>query len=448
MEKIYTIFLIGLLFVSSFVTACSSVSNVMDEYDMVIICPEGFSTIVQKLIDHKNNYDIKTFSKNTNEIYDKYYGRDNAEKIKYFIKDAIEIYGVRHVLLFGGKKGQTMEWHIPVRYVNLNDDIGSYSTFISDLYYADVYKDGNEFEDWDDNGNNIFAEWNKDHLDLQPDICIGRLPCRNKFEAAIVVNKIITYENNAYNQPWFNTMVAVGGDTFSNSPGYEGEATCEMAISYTKDFDVIRLYTSNGNLKTSNDLINALNQGCGFLLTRGRGGQDRIRMVKTDGSELLAIQNKDIFELKNKDKYPICVLGECIHAKIDVSIFNLLKYIKREPDVFLKDCIFECISWRLINKINGGAIAVLSNTNICFGVMGDSNDNGILDDAEKYGGLLAVEVFRIYGEEGINTLGEIHFRTVYDYVSNFQCSKDKIHCKSVQEWILLGDPSLKIGGYE
>jgi hypothetical protein len=171
-------------------------------------------------------------------------------------------------------------------------------------------------------------------------------------------------------------------------------------------------------------------------------------MVNLDGNEFIALNNKNIPKLKNRNMYPICVLGECIHCKIDVSIFNILKLIKKDPNYFDQDCIFECIAWRLVNKFNGGAIAVLSNSNLCYGDTGDKNQNGIPDDAERFGGLLSVEVFRLYGEENITTLGEIHFQTINNYVSNFPVKTNKFDCKSVQEWILIGDPSLKIGGYE
>ncbi|RLF51297.1 MAG: peptidase C25, partial [Thermoplasmata archaeon] len=75
-----------------------------DVYDMVIIAPSEFSDALQKLVEHKNNYGVKTFLMTTEEIYSKYNGRDEPEKIKYFIKNAIEQYGIKYVLLVGGLK--------------------------------------------------------------------------------------------------------------------------------------------------------------------------------------------------------------------------------------------------------------------------------------------------------------------------------------------------------
>ena len=200
-----------------------------DVYDMVIIAPSEFSDALQRLVEHKNNYGVKTFLMTTEEIYSKYNGRDEPEKIKYFIKDAIEQYGIKYVLLVGGlksliyakpkdnKNAGVTGWHLPVRYSNL---ISGEPGYLCDLYYADIYKEGGEFDDWDSNGNGIFAEWldiekePDDVLDLYPDVAVGRLACRNLKEVEDVVNKIIEYEKNAYGSQWFKRILVVSGDGF------------------------------------------------------------------------------------------------------------------------------------------------------------------------------------------------------------------------------------------
>jgi hypothetical protein len=451
MKKIFLVFVIGMLIISGFsVSAINEIKQVTkedDEYDMVIISPNQFYIIAQKLINHKNNHDVPTTFKSTQSIYKEYNGRDEPEDIKLFIKDAIETWDVNYVLLLGGRSMFYPKWHVPIRYIVLDDGTG-YSTLFSDLYYSDVYNDIGEFEDWDSNGDGIFAEWGKDNLDLHPDVCIGRLPCRNMIEASIVVQKIIDYENTAYGQEWFNKLILVGGDSFPSYPGYEGEETCDFAAEYMDDFEKIKLYTSTGTLTGPEDITKVINNGCGFLFTRAKGGQDRLRVNLPEGDELIVFHNKYVKNYNNKDMYPVCILGECIHAKFDVALLNYFKFLKGEPNYFAQDCIYECLAWSLVKKNGGGAIAVLSNTNICYGNSGDANENGIPDDVESFGGRLATEVLRLYGEEGYRVLGEIHYQTVEDYVSAFGVSTNKYHCKSVLDWILIGDPSLRIGGYD
>jgi hypothetical protein len=426
-------------------TKTNSLNN---EYDMIIITPNKFSKSIQPLIEHKNNNKIITMIKTTEEIYSEYEGRDAAEKVKYFIKDAIESHNSRYILLMGGKKILSFNWNVPARYSNLADGLG-HEIFLSDLYFADIYKENGDFEDWDSNGNGIYAEWgiNGDELDLNPDIAIGRLPCRTRNEVETVVNKIITYENNAYSKSWFKRLVVVGGDTFPDYEDYEGELTCDAAVDYMTDFDIIKLYTSNGELKSPEDIVYELNNGCGFFMTRGKGGTDRIRMVQPEGPEFIAFNIDHISDLNNKDMYPICILGECIHGRFDVGIINIIKLIQGDPEYNIYDCIPECIAWRLIREKDAGAIASITNTNICFGAFGDNDDNGINDDAEMYGGFLIVELFRIYSEEKIDILGDLHKNAISSYIEIFPVYTNKIHSKSIQEFILFGDPSLKIGGY-
>jgi len=453
MKKIVPLIVVGILVLSGLGAVAlpekfisNPVSN--EEYDLVIIAPEKFSTAIQPLIEHKNSHEIETFLKTTEDIYDEYQGRDETEQIKYFIKDAVEQNHVSYVLLMGGKQGQLSSWHVPVRYSNL-DDGDRYTFFISDLYYADIYKNGTtDFEDWDSDGDGIFAEWGEDELDLRPDVYVGRLPCRNRLDVKLVVDKIISYENNAYGQSWFNKIVAIGGEQFPNFPGLEGEETCEEALSHMPGFEKIRLYISNGNLTGSDDVIDTINEGCGFIFTRGKGGTDRLRITKLDGTELIVLHNRLMYKIRNKDKYPIVFLAECFHGKFDVSLLNIPKYLRNESDILQQDCVPWTISWWMVRKRNGGAIAVITNSNTCYGTTGDANQNGIPDDAEIFGGGLAVESIRQYGEEGRETLGEIHYHSIATYVELNPVGSNLIHSKSVQEYILFGDPSLRIGGYE
>ena len=460
MKKIIVFGLLGLLVLTSLGVNAVSINKTRttkaDSYDMVIIAPKLFVSDLQPLVDHKNSHGVKTFVKTTEDILSQYDGRDDAEKVKYFIKDALETNGITYVLLVGGHTGQFSKWYVPVRYSNL-DDGSNYTSFLSDLYFADIYK-GNttEFEDWDSNGNGIFAEWTqhaKDVLDLMPDVIVGRLPCRNRLEVRAVVQKIISYESTPAGS-WFNRMVCIGGDEFPGGDPfpYEGEATCDVAASYMTGFDVKKLYTSTGELTSSADVAAELNNGCGFVLTRGKGGTDRVRTLLPDGTEIVILTNRIVRRLKNTNEYPVVVLGECIHGKFDVSIFNIFKLLKGEPNIYntfkINDCIPECIAWQFVKQAKSGAIAMITNTNLCYGDLGDKDHNGVPDDTERYGGYLAVDVFRQYGQNGEHTLGKIFYNTLKDYAENFPVHTQLLDCKSIQEWTLFGDPSLMIGGYQ
>jgi len=85
-------------------------SSITDQskYDLLIITPRKFLLNVLPLKIHKNQMGIKTFVKTTESIYREYLlkGRDRPEKIKLYIKDAIENFGIKYVLLMGGRNNQ------------------------------------------------------------------------------------------------------------------------------------------------------------------------------------------------------------------------------------------------------------------------------------------------------------------------------------------------------
>ena len=161
-------------------------------YDMVIIAPSEFSEELQPLIDHKNSHEVDTVLKTTEEIYGEYEGWDATEEIKYFIKDAIEDWGISYVLLVGSIDKLPIRttwffqrWH--QHYWNI--------TVLSDLYYADIYDEYGDFCSWDSDGDGMYGENYQncpgvnDTVDLYPDVNIGRLACVNKKEVSRLLTK-------------------------------------------------------------------------------------------------------------------------------------------------------------------------------------------------------------------------------------------------------------------
>lgn len=435
-----------------------------DAYDFLIIAPCEWTDSLEPLKTHKESHGIKTIIVGLCDIYDgKYFtvqGRDDAEKVKYFIKNAIEQWGIKYVMLVGGRTGGIREekWAMPVRYTRLDDHSRWETSYLSDLYFSDIYKyeDGNiVFDDWDSNGNGIFAEWwlrGKDILDLAPDVHLGRLACRNEIEVKIMVNKIISYEtSNAKNQEWFKRAVVVGGDTFpqAGDPYFEGEESTNKMLEYLDGFEPVKLYTSLGTLGGETDVVREVSKGCGFLLFEGHGNPMSwaTHPPYDDETWIGGLIVSDMPKLKNKDMYPICVVGGCHNSQFNVSLLNLLKFDKIYETYYKSEWSPECWSWWLARKINGGSIATIGCTGLGYGYVGDSNNDGIPDCIQGLGGWIDIEFIRVYAEEGKDVLGEAHATAIANYVANFPVMKDIIDCKTVEEWVLLGDPTLKIGGY-
>jgi len=435
-----------------------------DVYDLLIITPSEFSDALQPLVEHKNSHGVSTMLVTLDEIYNGNYfsvqGRDDAEKIKYFIKDAIEEWGIKYVMLVGGRHGGigTEKWWCPVRYTHLDDGSHWEASYISDLYYADIYKydNGNAtFDDWDSNGNGKFAEWKmtgRDKMDFYPDVYIGRLACRNSYEAKKMVEKIITYETTTYGQDWFKKMVGIGGDTFpdQSDPYYDGELSILESKDYMEEvgIETTTLFTSDNTLTGPDDIINAVSQGCGFLNFEGHGNpMSWANHPPYDGDTWIGIDVTDFYKFSNTGMYPVCMIGGCHNSQFNVSILNLLKFGEIKDIYYKSEWSPESFGWWIVRMADKGAIASIGNTGLGYGAIGDNNDDGIPDTLQFYGGFIDGEFFRVYAEEGKDILGETYGITLTNYIMKFPPMEDQIDAKTVEEWVLLGDPSLKIGGY-
>ena len=69
------------------------------------------------------------------------------------------------------------------------------------------------------------------------------------------------------------------------------------------------------------------------------------------------------------------------------------------------------------------------------------------DCVEYNGGYIEDRFFEAYGVEGKDVLGETWGTAITNYINTFPPLEDRIDAKTIEEWVLLGDPSLKIGGY-
>ncbi|HHH80205.1 MAG TPA: peptidase C25, partial [Thermoplasmatales archaeon] len=94
-----------------------------------------------------------------------------------------------------------------------------------------------------------------------------------------------------------------------------------------------------------------------------------------------------------------------------------------------------------IRNPHGGAIAAIGNTGLGYGMPGKVCTIGGGDS------WITIEFFRQYGEEEHHMLGDAYSQTLVSYINNFDMTDlEAGHPKTLHEWVLLGDPSLRIGG--
>jgi hypothetical protein len=431
----------------------------VDDYELLIISPDDFVNNLERLVTHKNHQGIRTRITTVEEIKKDRLGCDLQEGIKYFIKQEIEESGIDYVLLVGGRDRQSTRWNLPVRYSHVLIRPGTQEiiepSFISDLYYADIYDSTGNFSAWNSNHNDVFAEFNEtiiDEMDLYPDIALGRLPCRNKREVATIVDKIITYEKETKNSDWFENIILVSGDHWDDEAHInEGVLIMEEAAEIMDDFNPVELFATEDNNFLSRDIRKIMNDGAGFAYFCGHGGISAWGIhLPPDASgwaptlTRLGLFNfyKNIYMnfLRNRNKLPVTVVGGCNNGQFDVSFFSMLQQgrITLSP---------HCWAWHVAIQKKGGSIATIANTGLGTHAMDDNDNNGVNDYLEIYDGWLELEFFRLYQHENIDMLGETQQEAIKTYLHRFLGAGDEMDIKMVQQWQLFGDPTLKIGGY-
>lgn len=440
-----------------------------DVYDLVIISPSEFSGELQPLLTHKNNFGVETIIKTTEDIYAEYEGFDEAEEIKYFIKDTIENWGADYILLVGSID------KLPIR-----TTYGSWwgeGDILCDLYYSDIYNDTGGFCSWDGNNNGRFGEiyhdqqqvYDLDDVDLYPDINLGRLACVDKNEVSMVVDKIINYETSTYGKSWFNNIILCGGDTFPFRGGNEGEILNNMIEEIMPDFTPTKLWTSDKSFNSINLNI-AINKGAGFVDYSGHGIENGMGTHPPNRNSWIMYYTSNLVGLFNGYELPIVFFDACLTARLDYDgsnsnynsmssfkIINLLlqkgifKPLFRILNSLISDYnpksaikmsqpsfpqtnpkpfadLTPCFAWNWVREDNGGGIATIGATRLAYG----GYDSGA--------GKMSLEFFSAY--ENSETLGQMMTQAQNGYITDVP--QDFL---TIEEFILLGDPSLKIGGY-
>jgi hypothetical protein len=417
-----------------------------DEYKFIVLAPDEFSDELSPLITHKINRGISTKFVSLNDIYNSVYfpvnGRDNPEKVKYFIKNAIENWNISYVLLVGGSaKFPIRKTHV---YINHPDDPDD-EIFVSDLYYADIYDENSDFCSWDSNFNDVFGEFNwsdshnYDEVDLYPDVYFGRLACVNSNEVTTCVNKIKKYEDDAaYSQDWFNDIVVIGGDTWVPDSGDdsgipEGELINQNILDAMNGFNPDKIWDSNGRLGTwaipygSGDISNTIGKGCGFLEWSGHGNTNVWATHRHNSSDDIWIPtplgfyiNNYVKNLGNGDKLPIVVVGGCSCGKFNLD--------------------WDCFAWSFVLNSGGGGIAVIAASGLLYSAFGE-------ETIDYVAGLIEINTFKAYKEMNAITFGEMWAWGIKKYIDMSGLELEDEYCydyKTMEQWQAFGDPTLAI----
>jgi len=397
--------------------------NANESYDILVLTPPQFQNEMARYESAKEAIGYAVKIVNLTEVYNNVIfntstGRDQPEKIKLFIKHALENWTIRFVTIAGDTDV------FPFRTAYIADSDGTNTP--SDYYYGDIYAQGTlNFSSWDLDKDNLFAESyystpNADNADLDPDVSVGRYPASTLAELSAMLNKSFSYAENITNGSWFHNVTLVGTDTFP--PSYpdssgiaEGEYACDKASGWlSTEFNLSKFYEMKYTF-SPNAIRDRINQGCGIMTFADHGNVGGVCYAQRTGAGV-GLVSGTAAALTNGHMLPLSILDACLTHAIDSS---------------------ESLGEYLVLNPNGGSINSIGCTRIGYGSLG-------VWHVESVSGYMHVHLLEMFSK------GDIMPGQMLDMTKRSYLGYSGIYgfwdTKTLVEYICLGDPVTHIGG--
>jgi len=359
----------------------------------LVIAPQDFRNTLAPLIKLRKQKGYFVQFKSLEEIYSHYQGRNNAEKIRNFLKTYAGSEREKFLLLVGD------ETVIPIVYLYAFDCEAGFApnenNIPSDLYYADINGD------YDANGNSVYGEV-ADSVELYPDFYVGRLPVRDTLELQRYLYKLLNYEMLPDTASLHKAIFLA--QILWKVP-YTDQSVHKEYIRkrfLPADFTVKGFYESYGNAVKTN-IIRALNDGANLVNHDGHGWYTGMWF----GSDYIGIS--DAQDLNN------------IYAPF--FLYSIGCWVGALD--------YNSLAEELI-KVRGGAIGVVANSRYGWGAPGNPGFG--------YSDLFDNEFFKLLFRDKDDELGKVFWNHKAGFAPLARDTNVYRWC--YYEINLLGDPAL------
>ncbi len=277
--------------------------------DVVVLTDDSLISAAREFLNPvKYGFTVRFVS--VNAIYTHYYGIDNQEKIRNFLRDAYRNWGFTFLYIVGDYT------HIPVRVLTALGANGIMGENTSDLYYAVL--DGNINTD----GDYEFGESDED--DLVPDVFFARLEVRTPREIEDFAAKLWNYRFE-HPREFFSNLLFEGASVqpsgTDNSGAYKKNSIIENFRIDTL-FNITRMYSNisetGGDIEVSaENFIDFLRHNPFWFVNHfDHGNQINISMGARVGGGGLTLY--DVANLENP-YYPLFYSFSCDVNRLDTD---------------------------------------------------------------------------------------------------------------------------------
>jgi hypothetical protein len=176
-----------------------------------------------------------------------------------------------------------------------------------------------------------------------------------------------------------------------------------------------------------NTFTQELSEGAGLVSYSGHGFEYGLGTHPQNDHRWITYYTPYLLWLDNEDRLPIIFFDACLTAKLDY-------YMLGSHDI-------PNFAWCFIKKPNGGAIATIGATETAITSVDEDGIHGAA-------GYMNLHFFMAY-EPGIS-LAEMLVDAQNDYLNDIAAgtADERLYTMTIEQFILLGDPTLKVGGYQ
>lgn len=284
--------------------------------DWVAVGPPDLLEALQPLMDWREQQGLKTLAVPVEAVYDQFNaGLPEPQAVQAWLRWAAENWdpAPRFVLLVGDGS------YDPRGYL-ATPEANRLPTFLVETVYGGETASDVPFTQLDE--------------DQQPDVALGRIPARRPEQMAVLVQKILAFEQSGKGEPWRQRVLAVAD---GQEPAFRADAQSFLDL-FPDPFQADLFAPPPGAEGANGEIRQLLDTGAGLVAYFGHGS------VNMWGKDSL-FTTEDASALENGAQTPVmlhmtCLNGLFTHPKVE----SLAETLLWQPD--------------------GGAVAVLAPTSL------------------------------------------------------------------------------------
>jgi hypothetical protein len=237
--------------------------------EYLVVTTDELQEAFEPLAEYKTTKGVQARIVTMGYITDLYGGVDDAQSLRFFLRDIFDGTPPTYVLLAGDTPD------VPHRECWSTAE-GYEAEFAADLYFQDMNDTAVGVDLWDASGNGVWGEIDIDVMDYHPDYILGRAAVETVDEAETFVEKAIAWEDGPDTDAWYTSMGFTTGVLWS-SPYCPGSAGKEKVDTlYTPpSWQVEKHYQSEGTQSYS-ETMDMLNRGMQLVNHAGHGSQGSV----------------------------------------------------------------------------------------------------------------------------------------------------------------------------